>query len=72
MAITPAEAEVPHAAFMRPGIPPGQTRGRLIMMADSRKVIRVVRDREITFALYAVGLYALLVLVVLTWFLSLW
>jgi hypothetical protein len=53
MAITSAEAEVPHAAFTRPGIPPGQARGRLIMMV------------VITFALYAVGLYALLVLVVL-------
>jgi hypothetical protein len=39
-----AEAAVPHAAFTRPGIPPSQTRGRLIMMA------------VITFALYAVGL----------------
>jgi hypothetical protein len=72
MAITAAEAEVPHAAFTRPGVPPGQARGRLIMMADSRKVISVVRDREITFALYAVGLYALLVLVVLTRLLNLW
>jgi hypothetical protein len=33
MAITPAEAEVPHAVFTRPGIPPGQARGRSIMMA---------------------------------------
>jgi hypothetical protein len=41
MAITPAEAEVPHAAFTRPGIPPGQ-RTEMAMLTPLKMAIVTV------------------------------
>jgi hypothetical protein len=40
MAITSVEAEAPQAAFTTPGNPPGQPRGRLIMMAMITSALR--------------------------------